>query len=121
MPSYVIAVEILDVPEHVRIVNGQSLAHWARFLFRNLYMPTVRPAIPVGQALAVDGAKMRFFHTMLAGKRSVATSEHFMLHVSLETRRPVPPLSPLAEGMARFGAAALDWPEGAGRAVGQRR
>ena len=73
------------------------------------------------QALDVSGPKMRFFHTMRVKDRTVATAEHFMLHVSLKTRRPVPPLPPLDAGMARFGAAALDWPEGVGRAVGQPR
>ncbi|QFU08108.1 L-carnitine dehydrogenase [Rhodobacteraceae bacterium THAF1] len=73
------------------------------------------------QALMVDGAKMRFFHMMRVADRIVATSEHFMLHVSLKTRRSVPPLPPLDGGMARFGAAELTWPDGAGRAVGQPR
>ncbi len=75
------------------------------------------------QAIEVEGAKMRFFHRMRRGEEVLATGEHFMLHVSLESRRPAPPAPPLDAGMARFGDghADLPRPEGAGRAVGQRR
>ncbi|CAM4210140.1 thioesterase family protein [Palleronia rufa] len=73
------------------------------------------------QAIAVSGPKMRFFHTMWRDGVPVATGEHFMLHVSLATRRPAAPLPPLDAGMARFGAAGLPIPPGAGRAVGQPR
>lgn len=75
------------------------------------------------QAISVEGAKMRFFHRMRRDGELLATGEHFMLHVSLKTRRPVAPVQPLDAGMARFAAghADLPRPEGAGRAVGQRR
>ncbi len=75
------------------------------------------------QALSVAGAKMRFLHRMWRGADLVATGEHFMLHVSLESRRPTPPLPPVADGLARFGSghAALPWPAEAGRGVGAPR
>jgi len=69
----------------------------------------------------IDGAKMHFFHSMWTDDRLVATGEHFMLHVSLRTRRPVPPQPPLDAGMARFGAVGSSRPEGVGRRVGDPR
>ncbi|WP_333684591.1 carnitine 3-dehydrogenase [Pontibaca methylaminivorans] len=72
--------------------------------------------------LAGEGRKMHLFHTMRAGEREVATGEHFLLHVNLETRRPSDPGPQVAEALARIAAAqsGLPRPEGAGRAVGQR-
>ncbi|MBJ3763438.1 carnitine 3-dehydrogenase [Maribius pontilimi] len=74
------------------------------------------------QALQSEGAKLHVFQRMLEGDRLLATGEHFLLHVSLETRRPAPPTGALASGMARLaeGHRGLPYPEGAGRAVGQR-
>jgi carnitine 3-dehydrogenase len=75
------------------------------------------------QALMVEGAKMHIFHRMWRGDALVATGEHFMLHVSLAARRPCPPRPPVDARLARMAAghARLPRPEGAGRAVGQKR
>lgn len=75
------------------------------------------------QALHVDGPKLHFFHRMERDGDLIATGEHFLLHVSLRTRRPAPPLPPLDAGLARLAAGHrdLDRPDGAGRFVGQRR
>ena len=74
------------------------------------------------QVLAGKGKKMHLFHEMRAGERLLATGEHFLLHVSLETRRPSEPSEAIVaalEGIAEAHAL-LPAPEGAGRAVGQR-
>ncbi len=73
--------------------------------------------------LAGVGKKMRLWHEMRAGERLVATGEHMMIHVSLETRKACEPLPAVAALIARIADAhgALPVPEGAGRAVGQAR
>jgi carnitine 3-dehydrogenase len=75
------------------------------------------------QVLAGAGKKLHLFHEMFAGERLLATGEHFLLHVSLETRRPSEPSAPILAALGRIADAhaALPMPEGAGRAVGQRR
>ena len=74
------------------------------------------------QVLAGAGKKLHLFHEMYEGERLLATGEHFLLHVSLETRRPSDPSDAILACLDRIAAshAALDVPEGAGRAVGQR-
>lgn len=74
------------------------------------------------QVLAGAGKKLHLFHEMFAGERLLATGEHFLLHVSLETRRPSEPSAPILAALGRIAEAhaALPMPEGAGRAVGQR-
>lgn len=69
-----------------------------------------------------EGAKMHLFHQMFEADRLLATAEHFLLHVSLETRRVVRPRPPVADRIAALAAAhaALPRPEGIGRAVGRR-
>ena len=76
----------------------------------------------VTQVLAGAGKKLHLWHEMRAGDRLLATGEHFLLHVSLETRKPSDPAPQIADALARIAAAhsALPMPEGAGRAVGQR-
>ena len=75
--------------------------------------------------LVLEGAgkKMHLWHEMRVGEALVATGEHMMLHVSLETRKACAPLPAVAERIAGIAAAhaALGRPEGAGRAVGQGR
>jgi len=74
-------------------------------------------------ALQSAGAKLHLFHQMWRGETLLATGEHFLLHVDLETRRPGPPKKgTVAERMALLGAghAELAAPAGAGRFVGQR-
>lgn len=72
------------------------------------------------QVLLGEGKKMHLFHRMFAGDRELATGEHMLIHVSLETRRASDPAPHLAETLARVAAAhsALPRPAGAGKAVG---
>ena len=74
------------------------------------------------QVLSGAGKKLHLFHEMYEGARLLATGEHFLLHVSLETRRPSEPVEAIAAALGRIATAhaALPVPEGVGRAVGQR-
>ncbi|MEM8579487.1 MAG: carnitine 3-dehydrogenase [Pseudomonadota bacterium] len=74
------------------------------------------------QVLAGAGKKLHLWHAMYAGDRLLATAEHFLLHVDLETRRPCDPGPEVAPRLARVAAAhgGLPRPDGAGRFVGQR-
>ena len=66
-----------------------------------------------------EGKKMHLFHQMFEGDRLLATGEHLLLHVSLETRRSAPPADHIAARLAEIAAAhaRLERPEGIGRAV----
>ncbi len=72
----------------------------------------------------ISGAdkKMHLWHEMRAKDRVLATAEHFLLHVSLETRKSCAPARHISDTLDRIAAAhaALPMPEGLGRAVGQR-
>ncbi|HEV8033426.1 carnitine 3-dehydrogenase [Yoonia sp.] len=72
------------------------------------------------QVLNGAGKKMHVFHRMYEGARELATGEHMLIHVSLETRRACDPAPALAATLAKVAAAhaALPMPEGAGKAVG---
>ena len=75
------------------------------------------------QVIAGAGKKMHLFHTMKHGDgRVLATGEHMLLHVSLETRATCEPGPAVAAKLGEIAAlhAALPQPEGVGRAVGQR-
>lgn len=78
---------------------------------------TIRTRVVMGA-----GKKMHLFHEMLEGERMLATGEHFLLHVSLETRKPTPPAAHIEEALTRFAAghAGLAAPEGIGRAIGAK-
>ena len=69
------------------------------------------------------GKKMHLWHEMYEGDRLLATGEHFLLHVSLETRKPSDPSPEIAAALTRFAQAhaALPMPEGVGRFVGAPR
>ncbi|WP_204115830.1 carnitine 3-dehydrogenase [Shimia biformata] len=75
------------------------------------------------RVLRGEGKKMHLWHEMFCGDRLLATGEHFLLHVSLETRRPSPPSAEIAQNLSALVAAhaGLPAPEGAGRYVGQPR
>ncbi|MBL4768938.1 MAG: carnitine 3-dehydrogenase [Rhodobacteraceae bacterium] len=75
------------------------------------------------QMLLGEGKKLHLFHTMYEGERALATGEHFLLHVSLDTRRPSAPNDAIeaAMQMIREARAGLEKPEGAGRAIGAPR
>ncbi|MGJ8596399.1 carnitine 3-dehydrogenase [Sulfitobacter sp.] len=79
---------------------------------------TIRTRVVMGA-----GKKMHLFHEMLEGDRMLATGEHFLLHVSLATRKPTPPAAHIEAALVRFAAghANLPAPEGIGRAIGAPR
>lgn len=74
------------------------------------------------RVLSGGGKKMHLWHEMREGDRLLATGEHFLLHVSLETRKPADPAPKIDAALRRFAEAQADLPtpEGVGRAVGQR-
>ncbi|MEM1236626.1 MAG: carnitine 3-dehydrogenase [Pseudomonadota bacterium] len=75
------------------------------------------------QVLLGEGKKMHLWHEMRAGERLLATGEHMLIHVSLETRKASVPSEAIAAKLEAYAAehAALPRPEGAGAAVGVRR
>jgi carnitine 3-dehydrogenase len=83
----------------------------------------LEPIVVETQVLQGKGKKMRLFHTMChADGRVLATGEHMLLHVSLDSRatcEPGPRVKARLEEIAALHAD-LPAPEGAGRAVGQR-
>lgn len=75
------------------------------------------------QMLLGAGKKLHLFHCMYEGDRMLATGEHFLLHVSLKSRRPSAPSAAIEAAMAQItqAQADLEWPDGAGRAIGAPR
>jgi carnitine 3-dehydrogenase len=76
------------------------------------------------QVLEGHGKKMRLFHRLLHGDgRLLATGEHMLVHVSLDTRAACDPSPAVAKTLGEIAAlhAKLPPPDGAGRAVGQPR
>ena len=71
------------------------------------------------QMLLGAGKKLHLFHSMYEGGKLLATGESFLLHVSLETRRPSAPSEAIEAAMSRIatGQAGLPYPEGAGNAI----
>ncbi|WP_158967845.1 carnitine 3-dehydrogenase [Chachezhania sediminis] len=71
------------------------------------------------QMLLGEGRKLHLFHKMKVNGKTVATGEHFMLHVDLATRQPCATEGALAENLARMSAAhgPLPYPKGAGLAI----
>jgi carnitine 3-dehydrogenase len=74
------------------------------------------------QVLRGEGKKLHLFHRMFEGERELATGEHFLLHVSLDTRKACDPDGRVAVPLAKVAAAhaTLPRPDGAGAAVGVR-
>jgi len=74
------------------------------------------------QVLLGEGKKLHLFHRMLDDDRLLATGEHMLIHVSLETRKASEPDVRVAVPLARIAEAhaQLPVPEGAGAAVGKR-
>ena len=68
------------------------------------------------------GKKMHLFHQMFESERLLATGEHMLIHVSLETRKASVPSAQVAENLERIATAhrALERPEGLGRSVGRK-
>lgn len=75
------------------------------------------------RVLKGEGKKMQLWHEMYEGDRLLATGEHFLLHVSLETRRPSEPSQEIMDNLAALQDAHAKLPasEGVGRYVGQPR
>jgi carnitine 3-dehydrogenase len=73
------------------------------------------------EMLVGAGKKLHLFHTMYRGDVAVATGEHFLLHVDLETRRPCAAGDVVETSMAAITAAraGLPTPEGAGASIRQ--
>ncbi len=71
------------------------------------------------QVLLGEGKKMHLFHEMYEGERLLATGEHMLIHVSLETRKASVPATHIEAKLAAIAAehANLPSPEGAGAAV----
>ena len=68
--------------------------------------------------LLAEGKKLKLFHELKnADGEIVATGEHMLIHVNLQTRRSSQPSPEVAAAAAKFAAAAakLPTPEGAGR------
>ncbi len=74
------------------------------------------------QVLLGEGKKMHLFHEMFEGERLLATAEHMLIHVSLETRKASVPAAHIEAKLAAIAAdhGELPKPEGAGAAVGKR-
>lgn len=74
------------------------------------------------QVLSTEGKKLHLFHRMMEGDRLIATGEHMLIHVSLETRKASLPDARVSIPLAKLAAAHADLPlpEGAGAAVGVR-
>ncbi|WP_412555205.1 carnitine 3-dehydrogenase [Shimia sp. MIT1388] len=75
------------------------------------------------RVLMAEGKKMHLWHEMFAGEKLLATGEHILIHVSLETRRPAPFSPEIAANLKMISEAQADLPapEGLGRYVGQPR
>jgi carnitine 3-dehydrogenase len=75
------------------------------------------------RVLSGGGKKLHLWHDMYSEDRLIATGEHFLLHVSLETRKPCDASPEVDAALRRFVTAQADLPrpEGAGRGVGAPR
>lgn len=74
------------------------------------------------RCLLGEGKKMHLWHEMYEADRLLATGEHMLIHVSLETRRASEPAARIAATLGRIaeGHATLPLPEGVGKAVGKK-
>ena len=84
----------------------------------------MEPIRATTQVLSADGKKLHLFHRLEhRDGRLLATGEHMLLHVSLATRSVTQPAPHIAQKLAEIAAlhSMLSLPDGAGRAVGQRR
>ncbi|KPU83357.1 3-hydroxyacyl-CoA dehydrogenase [Marinosulfonomonas sp. PRT-SC04] len=75
------------------------------------------------QCLLGQGKKMQLFHRMWEGDRLLATGEHMLIHVSLETRKASVPADHIVTRLAEIAAAhaTLSMPDQAGRSIGGKR
>ena len=75
------------------------------------------------QLILGEGKKMHLWHEMFEGERLIATGEHMLIHVSLETRKPSDPGAVIEANLTRIadGHRALERPAAAGSSVGVRK
>lgn len=75
------------------------------------------------QVIMGEGRKMHLWHEMFEAERLLATGEHMLLHVDLNTRRSALPAPQVAMALGRLARAhaGLPRPKGLGRAIGQSR
>ena len=75
------------------------------------------------QCLLGQGKKLHLFQWMHHGGRLLATGEHMLIHVSLQTRRATEPANHIAKRLGDIAKehAQLPWPKQAGRGIGQSR
>ena len=81
----------------------------------------LEPILVTTQVLAGKGKKLHLFNSIQhADGRVLATAEHLLIHVSLQTRSSSLPSATVAEKLAEIvqAHAHLPRPEGAGRAIG---
>jgi carnitine 3-dehydrogenase len=74
------------------------------------------------QCLSGKGKKLHLFHRMMSNERVLATGEHILIHVSLETRRSSMPSKSVAAVLSQISIAhsKLPIPMGAGAGIGKR-
>jgi carnitine 3-dehydrogenase len=83
----------------------------------------LQPVHVTTQVLAAQGKKLHIFHRLFHGDgRLLATGEHMLIHVNLETRKASDPAAEISRRATEIAAAhaKLDIPEAAGRAVGRK-
>ena len=74
------------------------------------------------QCISAEGKKMHLFNSLYnEDGRLLATGEHMLLHVSLDTRRASPPSEEIAEMLKRITSlhSNLPIPEGLGKGINQ--
>ena len=75
------------------------------------------------QVLEASGKKLRLFHILETDDGNiVATGEHMLLHVSLETRSSSLPSEKIASNLSKLFQphSILPWPEGVGKSIGNK-
>ncbi|MGB1236676.1 MAG: carnitine 3-dehydrogenase [Pseudomonadales bacterium] len=71
------------------------------------------------QLISTDAKRMHLFHSLYSGERLLATGEHMLLHVDLESGRVCPATGCVEQALQRIFSAhsELPEPEGVGRAI----
>jgi len=83
----------------------------------------LQPIHVTTQVLQAKGKKLHLFHRLFHDDgRLLATGEHMLIHVSLETRKASEPSDDIKQRAGEIAEAhsQMDVPEGAGRAIGSR-
>jgi carnitine 3-dehydrogenase len=83
----------------------------------------LQPVHVTTQVLDAKGKKLHLFHRLYHGDgRLLATGEHMLIHVSLETRKASDPADEISSRATEIATAhgQLEIPDGAGRAVGRK-